>query len=193
MNPNKRNAFIRRWEEIQTEKAKLGLKESKLLAEIRGEFPDGHGGDLQFKEWCLEHLGPVNTPLLLKKAKAPQVLGESFARCRDWKAATALMNFRTSERHKIVKAISATRPTAPLTRSTIATTGYKLGFRSCDRRGQPMQMELHKKVDLLCRWILKLYADYDLPTIPDDVRRALGTNPIVKATEELKEILAESA
>ena len=190
MKPQKKASFIRRWEKVQTEKAKLGLEEARLLAEIRNEFPNGNGGDLQFKEWCLDALGPVNSPLLLKKATASRVLGKHFNRLRDWKAATALMNFRASERRKILKAINATRPTCVITNSTIRTTGYRLGFRSSAHAGAPTTMELHQKVDLLIDWVMKLYAEYDLPAIPEDVRTALGTSSLAKAKHGLVELVA---
>jgi hypothetical protein len=186
MHANKRRGFIREWNRIQEERAKLGLQEARLLAKIRAEFPEGNGGDLQFKEWCLGALGPVNTPLLLKKATASKVLGATFDRLRDWKTATALMNFSRGERNKIIKTINATRSkTAIITRSTVCTTGYKLGFRS-SQHGPSTSLELHQKVDRLIAWIFKLYSEYDeLPVIPNEVREAMSTS-LGKAQDEIK-------
>ena len=192
MDTRKKNKYLGRWEEIQGEKAKLGLQESYLLSEIRLEVPGGAGGDLQFCKWALDNLGPGNTKLWLKKAKAPQVLGDTFKRLRNWEAAAALLNFKKGERRKIVRAITATRPTAVITRSVICTTGYKLGLRSSSAQGRPSTLDLHQKIDRLIAFILHLYSEYDLPNIPDDVRKAMDTS-LAKAKGDLKALDKEMA
>jgi|6_EtaG_2_1085325.scaffolds.fasta_scaffold04115_2 hypothetical protein len=176
MHAEKARKYVGQYNELQERRARLGLEEATLLASIRGEFPAGSGGDLQFRDWCHRHLESRNTALCLRKANAPRILGDVFPRLRDWDAAATLMNFRKGERKKIVAAINAVRPTTTgLTRGIVKNTGYRLGFRSSLHR-RPTTLEVYDRVDRLVCFILSLYGDYeDLPAIPVKVREAMGT------------------
>jgi hypothetical protein len=184
LNNSKIRAFTTKWDAIQTDKAKIGLRESVLLSEIRGEFPPSKSGDLQFMEWCKDHLNTTSTgPSLLRKARAPQILGTSFKDVVDWAAAATLLNFSRGERTRILKTIKASGKR--LSQSVVKSTGYGLGYRAQHQNGgaRKTTYETMKQRDLLRTFIHHLYGNYEnLPTIPDHIRVALGTKREAKTS-----------
>ena len=192
MHASTARKYVTRWHSIQNRRAKIGLEEADLLAEVRSAFPLGPAGDLQFREWAQEHLDAGNRLYgLLRKATAKETLGGAlYGRCRDWPTVACLLNYEPRDRRKLVRAINLDRPNQDLTKSRVRATGYKLNLRSV-HSGAPRTGELHAKVDLLIDWIFQLYDGYeDLPVVPAQVREAMSTSSITKAQNRLRDLRA---
>lgn len=166
------NKYVRRYHKLADGSAKIDHERAGLAAEIRGEFPKGASGDLQFKEWTVTHLGihGRSALALLDSVRALTLFPTEaeWIAVGGWKGISFLASLKRGARRKVFKAANAKaiKLGRGIVYETVLTTAYGLGVRSERREGRPNRSETEVKLGILRDFVLKLYEDYEVGALP---------------------------
>ncbi|HEU4727640.1 MAG TPA: hypothetical protein VFT22_07120 [Kofleriaceae bacterium] len=162
-----------RWEELSSSQFKNDYSVAQLASEVRAEFPEGDGGDLQFRAFTKKHLGGCNSKTFLEKAKAfSQFTANEWHRLGGWQGITFLLSLTKKQRGLVLGALHGA---GPFHYTTIRTRALKLGIVSGHKQGRSTLTKSEERVMVLRQFIAALYKKRDdLPTLPAEVRWAMS-------------------
>jgi hypothetical protein len=179
--------FVERWHDLHERRAKLDYETASLAAEIRGEFPAGASGDLQFRQWCVRNLDVYGgtAAMLLRAVKVHDIFDESdWYDLGGWQSLQFLSTLRTAGRRKVLNAcrrrVQELRDKKGKRRhigyTTVRTMCYALGVQQDNRiGGRPNRLAVEESLGFCRNWIKTLYTNYEnLPKPPKAVQSALG-------------------
>ena len=186
------NKYVRRWHKLTDGAAKIDYERAGLAAEIRGEFPKGASGDLQFKEWSVTHLNVHGRTALalLDSVRALTLFPteEEWTAVGGWQAISFLSALKRAARRKVFKAAKAKADKLGrgVSYVTVVKVAYEKGVRSEGRGGRPTQSVTEEKLTILRELVLKLYRDYeDLPRLGKKQKVALGDSVLASILKAL--------
>jgi len=191
--------YIKRWRDLQEQRSKLDYETAKLSSEIRSEFSDGAGGDLQFRIWCVRNLDICSSTaaMLLRSVRVYKMFEErDWHDFGGWQSLQFLSNLKGQGRRKVLNACrakvaelrskNATRRTIGYT--TVRRVCYECGVQANYRTGRPNRLRVEEDLGFCRNWIKTLYQQYEnLPKPPKAVEEALGGTKLSAISEAMRD------
>lgn len=183
--------IVRRFEQINIGRATLDFQTADLAREIRDALPAGPSGDLQARQWFVEHLGVSASTaiMLLCAAKAFRLFPDinEWVNYSGWAGIGYMTRLTSADRKRLRKALreKVKESGRPLSYDAVRYIALDLGARP-DRKfgGRPTQTELEKRVETLTRFIRNRFNSSELP---ERVRRAMTRSKLSRLARAVSE------
>lgn len=186
----KARRFIKRWRELSRLQTKLDFETAGLAHEVRQEFPSGASGDMQFRTWCVTHMGTHgSTAAMLCRAARAFVLFPEEPHWYDlggWQSMGFLLTFGKRDRRRIFKdALELVEERErPVGYATVRNVAFTLGCRQNRTTGRPNRLLVEENLGTLRSYVERLHVDFKLPDMPDDVAKALKPTQLARLAGE---------
>jgi len=195
---SKWKTFIERWHDLHERRSKLDYETAALANEIRGQFPDGSSGDLQFRQWCVRNLDIYSgtAGMLLRAVKVFLLFEESdWYDLGGWQSLQFLSTLKLGGRRKALnvcrKRVVRLREKKGKRRhigyTTVRNICFSVGVQQENLIGRPNRLRVEENLGFCRNWIKTLYTQYEnLPTPPKAVKEALGGTTLSRIADAAK-------
>jgi len=182
----KARRFIKRWRELSKLQTKVDFETAGLAHEVRQEFPRGGSGDMQFRTWCVSHMGThgATAKMLSRAARAFILFPEEVVwhELGGWSSMGFLLTFGKRDRRQIVSATRKLVETRERTvgYTTVRNVAFTLGCRQNRTTGRPNRLAVEENLGTLRAYVEKLHANYNLGRLPEAVQKAMAPTRLAR-------------
>ena len=183
MDKVKTQKYCTRWTGLTQQTRQTDYDKAALFYEIREEFPIGSPGDSDFRNWVRDNLHAVTLTQqvkMLSMAKGYSRFNRDLWMRGGWDSVRYMLGFKESDAKRVLVAAMGKRRTA-LRKAAAVVKVRSRTLIGVNGVGRPTRDESYAKLRLLRSWLRHIYSEYDLPSMPADVKMALGSgSPLEK-------------